>query len=100
MIEQISGPAAVALVFILLYKAGILGAMVSWITKTPHNQRIVELEAFKVEAESNHWHDIDDLKADNKEVWKAIQMTQRDIAKIQADVANINGRLQNGHNRN
>ena len=97
LIPQLTGPASIVLVCFFLYKAGMLGALTSWVTRQPNNGRIDDLEAFKVTAETNHFHDLDDLKMDNKELWRAIGATQKDIAKIQADIANINGRLQNGH---
>ena len=97
LIPQLTGTASIVLVCFFLYKAGILGALTSWVTRQPNNGRIDDLEAFKITTETNHFHDLDDLKADNKEIWRAVGIMQKDMAKIQADVANINGRLQNGH---
>ena len=89
LIPQLTGPASIVLVCFFLYKAGILGALTSWVTRQPNNGRIDELEAFRSSAETNHFCDLENLKE-----WRIA--TDIRINKLAEDMAWIRGKIGNG----
>ena len=66
LISIISWPGAIALIGFLAYKSGLFGAISKkWANgrSSPESDtRIKELEDFKLEAETNHFHQINELE--------------------------------------
>ena len=86
LIPQLTGSAAIVFVTYFFYKAGILGALTSWITRQPNNIRIDRLEAFRSNAETNHFCDLESLKE-----WKIA--TDERMNKLAEDIAFIKGKI-------
>lgn len=65
--------------------------------------RISELEAFKIETEGNHFHDLEELKADRRDVWDAISLIRKDYndfrVSISERISRLEARIFNGHNK-
>ena len=57
----LSWPGAIAVSIIVLYKGGVVTAIASWIKKTTPDGRLDNLEAFKFKAETNHFHDLENV---------------------------------------
>jgi|SRR3990167_1765406 len=66
LISVISWPGAIALMAFLAYKSGVFGAISKKLANgksSPESDtRIKDLEDFKLEAESNHFHQINELE--------------------------------------
>ena len=66
LISAISWPGAIALMAFLAYKSGLFGAISKKLANgksSPESDiRIKDLEDFKLEAETNHFHQINDLE--------------------------------------
>lgn len=59
-----------ALVVWILWRSGILGSLASRLKKNGEDKRIAHLEEWKEEAETNHFHDLEELKDDVKQIQK------------------------------
>lgn len=91
LLKQLSWPGAFGLAVWALRP--VWSALGEWIAKkasgpvaaisTTLEQRLNELEGFKLTAESNHFHDLDELKKDRRDVWAAINAIRRDFNKYQ-----------------
>lgn len=62
--------------------------------------RIHELEGFKFAAETNHFHDLEDLKTDRRDVWDAIAEIRRDFKDFQLNIEGRLSRLEAKQNNN
>ena len=91
LIPRLTIPAAVVLCFYFLYKGGILDALTSWLKRQPNNNRIDNLENFKETVETNHFHDLDELK-------ERMNKVENRIDKLSEDIAYIKGKIGNGYN--
>ena len=78
----------------ILYKTGVLGALASRLKKNGDEGRIGELETFRVEAETNHFHDIEGIKRGQVELWKAIDTIRRDLQNHELKEENRMTRLE------
>ena len=81
----------------LLYKSGVLGALASRLKKNGDEGRIGELETFRVEAETNHFHDIADIKNNMKELWRAANEQRKDIGSIRERLVRLETKIFNGN---
>ena len=99
LIPQMTIPVAFVISMFFLYKAGLLEALTSWIKKNPESQLRKDFYNFRADAETNHWHDIDDLKKAQDKIWETVSQIQKDISKNTADIANIHGLMNNGHHK-
>lgn len=68
-------------------------ALASWIQKNPESQIKKDFYAFKEMAEENHYHDIENLKQGQKDIWKTITNLEVRVNKIAEDIAFIRGKL-------
>lgn len=63
-------------------------------------QRLRKLEVFKEGAETNHFHDIEELNADRREVWTAINATRKDLNAFQLSmegrISRLEAKISNG----
>ena len=50
--------------------------------------RIEELEAFKLQAENNHFHDIEDLKEDIKEIKRTLIDVDKRVVRLETKLGN------------
>ena len=87
LIETISWPGAVALVMFLAYKSGLFGALSKKLANgksSPESDtRIKDLEDFKLEAETNHFHDLNELKSDMKELKNEIVLIRERLVRLE-----------------
>lgn len=105
-LPYISWPAAVTVM--ALVGKPIWSAVGDWIRRkmttvppTALEARLNELELFKVSAENNHWHDLDDLKEDRTLIWNAIQQIRTDFSNYKVSIENRLTRLESAiNNRN
>ena len=92
LIPQMTIPVAFVISMFFLYKAGLLEALTSWITRQPNNSRIDKLEAFRSNAETNHFCDLESLKG-----WRIA--TDERMNKLAEEVAYIKGKIGNGYTK-
>jgi hypothetical protein len=60
----------------------------------PHiDKKIKKFEKFKTHAETNHWNDIEKLKAGQTELWKAVDGIRKEQTQQGKDIAYIKGKL-------
>ena len=52
--------------------------------------RIDELMRFKLEAETNHWHDIEALQESQSRIWEKLAQHGEQLAYIRAKIESIN----------
>lgn len=63
-------------------------------------KRIRELEGFKINAKQNHFHDLEELKEDRRDVWNAINAIRKDLNTYQLNmegrISRLEARIFNG----
>lgn len=62
-----------ALTAYILWKSGVLGALASRLKKNGDDKRVTELESWREVAETNHFHDLEELKVDVRELKKEVK---------------------------
>lgn len=51
-------------------------------------KRIKDLEGFKANTKQNHFHDLEELKEDRRDVWNAISAIRKDLSSFQLSMEN------------
>ena len=77
-----------ALIAFILWKSGVLGALASRLKKNGGDERINQLEQWKELAETNHFHDLDELKDEVREISKQINDIDKRLAVVEARQSN------------
>src|SRR3990167_6576707 len=76
-----------ALVVWILWKSGLLGAFASRLKKNGdlarEDKRVTELEAWRFKAETNHFHDLEELKTDVKEMKKDLSEIDKRLVVVE-----------------
>ena len=103
-LQSLSLPASIVIVFLILGKYGIWTSIKRWINykingDSVHEEEIQILKDFKVDAEDNHWHDIEDLKKDVKEISSKIDSNAKLIIVNAKDVAVIKSQVNDLRNK-
>ncbi len=92
LISVISYPGALALVTFLAYKSGIFGAISKKLangrSSGESDTRLADLEAFKVEAETNHFHDLSELKNEVRELREKIEIINGRLIRVETKIGN------------
>ena len=90
LISVIGYPGAVALMGFFAYKSGIFGAISKKLangkSSGESDDRLTELEAFKVEAETNHFHDLTELKNEVKDLSNKVNDLTGRIIRLETKV--------------
>lgn len=96
-LAKLTVPGVIGMVFVLIYKAGILHAVASYFKKSD-STIAKDFYAFKELAEGNHYTDLDSLLEWRKitEQWRSD--TDKRLNQIAQDVAYLRGKIGNGHN--
>lgn len=92
LIQTISYPGAAALLGFLMYKSGLFGALSKRLSNGKSSgesdDRLGELEKFRIEAETNHFHDLTELKSEVKELSNKINDLTGRIIRIETKLFN------------
>jgi len=94
-------PAALGLAFWAMRP--IWAALASRIMKRSDDNSITELLEFKMKAETNHFHDIEDLKREADDLKRDAREVRRDFENFRTEIAGRLARLEakitNGHQK-
>lgn len=97
-IISISSPAAITL---MLWKSGLLSALASRLKKNggadssaESDKRLLELEEFRLKAETNHFHDLENL---HKELTELKEKFGEYQVKMENRLARLEVKIFNGH---
>ena len=71
----------------------------SRLRKNGDDKRITELQNFKLDAEENHFHDLEGLKEDVGRIWQVISKVQNDVGNIRERLAKLETKVFNGYKR-
>ena len=100
LISAISWPGAIALIGFLVYKSGLFGVISKKFSGTSGNsgnsssesdKRLLELETFKVEAETNHFHDLNELKSEVKGLSEKLNEIDKRLVRVET---RLNGNVK------
>ena len=99
LISAISWPGAVALIGFLVYKSGLFGVISkkfsSGNSSSESDKRLLELETFKVEAETNHFHDLNELKSEVKGLSEKLNEIDKRLVRVETRLnGNVNGSVK------
>src|SRR3990167_3025935 len=87
LIKTISWPGAIALMAFLAYKSGLFGAVSKKLANgksSPESDtRIKDLEDFKVNAETNHFHDLNELKTEVKGLSEKLNEIDKRLVRVE-----------------
>src|SRR3990167_8261181 len=87
LIKTISWPGAIALIGFLAYKSGVFGAVSKKLangrSSPESDSRIKELEDFKLDAENNHFHDLNELKNEVKGLSEKLNEIDKRVVRIE-----------------
>ena len=94
LIQSISYPGAVALIGFFAYKSGLFGAISKKLangkSSGESDTRLAELEAFKIDAENNHFHDLTELKNEVRDLSNKVNDLTGRIIRLETK---INGKV-------
>jgi len=87
LIKTISWPGTIALIGFLAYKSGIFGVISKKLangkSSPESDSRIKELEDFKVDAEENHFHSLNELKNEVKGLNEKLNEIDKRVVRIE-----------------
>ena len=94
LIKTISWPGAIALTVFLAYKSGLFNAFSKKFSNGKSSgesdTRLADLEKFKLDAETNHFHDLSELKDEVKELRTKIEEINGRLIRVET---RLNGKL-------
>lgn len=77
-----------ALVAYILWRSGVLGALASRLRKNGEDNRVTQLEEWKEIAETNHFHDLEELKTDVRDLKKSVVDIDKRLVAVETRQAN------------
>lgn len=86
--SYVTWPFATVIIFWLSAKAGILGGITSLMKGITDNMRITKLENFREEAETNHFHDLENMQDRMSKVEDKLDRVAEDVAYIKGKINN------------
>ena len=96
LIKTISWPGAIALMVFLVYKSGIFGSISKKLangkSSSESDLRIKELEVFKLETETNHFHDLNELKNEVKGLSEKLNEIDKRLVRVETKIFNGNAK--------
>ena len=87
LISAISWPGAIALMAFLAYKSGLFGAVSKKLangkSSPESDSRIKELEDFKLDAETNHFHSLIELKNEVRGLSEKLNEIDKRLVRVE-----------------